>query len=307
MDQHCSTPFYVLITPARNEEAFIEKTIESVIHQTVLPVKWVIVDDGSTDKTAEIADTYAKRFPWIKLVRRAQRKDRNFAGKVYAFNDGLALVRSLEYEFVGNLDADISFGPDHFEFLISKMLEDPRLGVAGTAYTQEGWDSMRDSFEGQTSVHGACQLFRVQCFLDIGGYRPNPAGGVDWIAVMTARMKGWKTRNYPERRFHHYRSMGTAERSVLGAAFDYGKKDRFLGGSPIWELFRAGFRMTKRPILIGGFALLAGYCWAAVTRVERPVPRELIRFHRREQMKKLRLILGTLIRMKKVETYLPAD
>jgi len=307
MQQEHSLPPYVLITPARNEEAFIEKTIESMIHQTVTPVKWVIVDDGSTDRTPEIVDTYLKCYPWIELVRRAPRKDRNFAGKVYAFNDGFERIQDLQFAMVGNLDADISFGPDHFEFLLGKFVEDSRLGVAGTAYTQEGWDSTRDSFEGQASVHGACQLFRYQCFLEIGGYRANPAGGIDWIAVTTARMKGWKTRNYPERRYHHYRTMGTAERSQLGAAFDYGGKDYFLGGSPLWELFRAGYRMTKRPIIFGGIALLLGYCWAALKRVDRPISPELMRFHRREQMKKLRIIVGTLIKLRKAEKYLPAE
>src|SRR5882724_3159420 len=225
MNQPGSLPPYVLITPARNEEAFIEKTLESMVHQTFPPIKWVIVDDGSTDRTPEIVESYAKQYPWIELVRRPQRKDRNFAGKVYSFNDGLARVQSLQVELIGNLDADITFGHDHFEFLLRKLADDPTLGVAGTAYTEEGFDSIRDSFEGQTSVHGACQLFRFKCFQEIGGYQPSKAGGIDWIAVTTARMKGWKTQNYPERRFHHHREMGTAERSKLGAMFDYGKKD----------------------------------------------------------------------------------
>ena len=295
---------YVLITPARNEEEFIEKTIVSVVNQTTLPLKWVIVDDGSTDRTSEIVESYAKRYPWIALVRRAQRKDRNFAGKVYAFKDGLAQVQHLQVELIGNLDADISFGPDHFEFLLDRFVDDPKLGVAGTAYTQEDWDSTRDSFEGQTSVHGACQLFRIQCYQDIGGYQPSRAGGIDWMAVTTARMKGWRTRNYLERRFHHHRIMGTAQRSELGANFDYGKKDYFLGGSPVWELFRAGYRMTKKPRFFAGIALLFGYCSAAMQRVERPVSAELMLFHRREQMAKLRQILGSLIRLRKVDKFL---
>jgi poly-beta-1,6-N-acetyl-D-glucosamine synthase len=295
---------YALITPARNEEKFIERTITSVINQSQLPALWVIVDDGSTDRTPEIVESYSKHYPWIELIRRAQRKDRNFAGKVYAFNDGLVRVESLQVELIGNLDADISFGPDHFEFLLKKFEENPRLGVAGMAYTEEGWDSTLDSFEGQTSVHGACQLFRLQCYRDIGGYEPNRAGGIDWIAVTTARMKGWETRNYAERRFHHHRRMGTANRSKLGAMFDYGKKDYFLGGSPVWELFRAGYRMIKSPILFGGMALLFGYCLAAIQRIERPVSYELMRFHRHEQMVKLRLILGSLMRLKKINKFL---
>jgi glycosyltransferase involved in cell wall biosynthesis len=294
---------YVLITPAHNEETFIQKTLASMVAQTVLPERWVIVDDGSTDCTAEIVESYVKRHPWIELVRRPQRSDRNFAAKARAFGAGFERLQPLKIELIGNLDADISFGPDHFEFLIEKFAKDPTLGVAGTAYTQQDWDSTRDSFEGESSVHGACQLFRYRCFQDVGGYVPSRAGGIDWIAVTTARMKGWKTRNFPERRFRHHRLMGTAERGPVGAMFDYGKKDYFLGGSPIWELFRVAYQMTKPPVFIGGLALLSGFCWAALRRIERPVSRELMQFHRREQMKKLRAILGTIIRFNKVEKF----
>src|SRR5271165_1072058 len=129
MDQRCYLPPYVLITPARNEEAFIEKTIESVIHQTVLPTKWVIVDDGSTDRTAEIVSRYLVQYPWIEMVQMPQRRDRSFAAKVGAFNAGYERVRGLKYEIIGNLDADISFDKDHFEFLARKFSGDPTLGV----------------------------------------------------------------------------------------------------------------------------------------------------------------------------------
>jgi glycosyltransferase involved in cell wall biosynthesis len=231
------------------------------------------------------------------------RAERHFAGKVFAFNAGLDRVRHLQFDYLGTLDADISFSPDHFSFLLDRFSEDPRLGLAGTAYMQDGWDSTKDSFEGVTSVHGACQLFRYQCYLDIGGYVANRAGGIDWIAVTTARMKGWKTLNFPQRRFHHHRIMGTAERSRLGAAFDYGMKDYFLGGSPIWELCRVSYRITKPPVLGGGIALLAGYSWAAIKRVERPVTPELMRFHRREQMARLKSIIRSLMKFKLEKYY----
>jgi glycosyltransferase involved in cell wall biosynthesis len=298
---------YVLITPSRNEARLIEETIKSVVAQTILPQKWVIVNDGSTDATAEVVAKHAAQHSWIELVNRPVRKDRNFAAKVHAFNEGLQRVQGIPFELIGNLDADISFGPDQFEFLIGKFAGNPALGVAGTAYTQDGgWDSTRDSFEGEDSVHGACQLFRYECFQGIGGYCANRLGGIDWIAVTTARMKGWETRNYPDRRFHHPRAMGTAEKGPLGAAFDYGKKDYFLGGSPVWELFRVAYRMTKRPFVLGGIALLSGYCMGVIRRVERPVSRDLMRFHRGEQMKKLRMILGSMIKFKRVRTYLPS-
>lgn len=295
---------YVLITPARNEEAVIGHALTSMVAQTRLPIRWVIVDDGSTDGTADLVEAYSQQHPWIELVRRPRRANRDFAGKVNSFNAGVERVRSLSFDFIGNLDADISFSPDHFEFLIARLVENPKLGVTGTAYTQEGWDSTKDSFEGVTSVHGACQLFRRQCFLDIGGYVPNPAGGIDWIAVTTARMKGWQTRNFPERRFHHYRIMGTAQRNEVGAAFDYGMKDYFLGGSPIWEVCRVAYRSTKRPLLLGGLALLAGYSWGAIRRMERPVTPELVHFHRGEQMQKLKAIVRSAFSFKLEKYYL---
>jgi glycosyltransferase involved in cell wall biosynthesis len=295
---------YILITPAHNEEAFIEKTLESVCAQSSPPERWIIVDDGSTDRTAKIIAKYAARYPWIEVIHRPQRLDRSFAAKVQAFNAGLERVQSLPFDVIGNLDADLSFQPDYLEFLMRKFSEDPKLGVAGTPFTENGgYDSARDSFEGQSHVAGGCQLFRWQCFEDIGGYIPNRAGGIDWIAVTTARMKGWRTRSFPEKRFHHYRSLGTAGKSGVAASFSYGEKDYYLGGSPTWQLFRVAYRMTKQPVLIQGLALLTGYCWAALRRIKRPVTPELMRFHRGEQMKKLRAVLGALLRFKKVDSF----
>ena len=294
---------YVLITPAHNEERFITKTLESVAAQSLLPERWIIVNDGSIDKTADIAASYAQRFPWIQLVHRSPRLDRHFGAKVHAFNAGLERVGSLDFDVIGNLDADISFDPGYLEFLMKKFATDPTLGVAGTPFLENGYDSARDSFEGENHVAGGCQLFRRRCFQDVGGYVPNPGGGIDWIAVTTARMKGWKTRSFAEKRFHHYRTLGTAERSTIAASFSYGEKDYFLGGSPIWQLFRVAYRATKQPL--DGLALLLGYCWAAIRRVKRPVTRDLIRFHRREQMNKLRAIFRTLLRFKKLDNFSP--
>jgi len=294
---------YVLITPARNEERFIMKTLDSMIAQTRLPERWVIVDDGSIDTTGEIVKKYAASHPWIEVIRRPQRLDRSFGAKVQAFNAGLERARLLTFDVLGNLDADLSFEADYLEFLLQKFEEDPRLGVAGTPFLENGYDSAKDSFEGENHVAGGCQLFRRKCFEDIGGYIPNHAGGIDWIAVTSARMKGWRTRSFPEKRFQHYRPLGTAERNVVGSLFSYGEKDYYLGGSPVWQLFRVLYRMMKPPILIGGLALLAGYCWAGIRRIKRPISRELMRFHRREQMKKLRAIFGVVLRFKKVDSF----
>jgi glycosyltransferase involved in cell wall biosynthesis len=295
---------YILITSARNEQSFIAKTLDSVVAQRQLPERWIVIDDGSTDQTAEIIENYAKKFPWIMSIRNPRREGRNFAAKADNVNAALVQSQNIEFDVLGNLDADTSFDPNYMEFLMKKFSEDPRLGVAGTPFTQEnGYDSAKDSFEGENFVAGPCQLFRRECFREIGGYTASPAGGVDWIALMTARMKGWTTRSFVEKRFLHHRSLGTAERSELAALFSYGEKDYYLGGSPVWQLFRVTYRIAKKPFLIGGVALMSGYCWAAVRRVKRPISAELMRFHRREQMKKLKGIFRALLKFRKVENF----
>lgn len=294
---------YVLITAARNEERLIGQTLAAVIGQTHRPERWVIVDDGSEDRTAEIVEQHARQHPWIILLRRPVRAARSFSGKAHAVNAGLEAMRDIDFEIVGNLDADVTFEPDYLGFVVEKFVHRRRLGIAGTPFTETGYDSSRDSFEGENYVAGPCQLFRYQCFEEIGGYVAHHAGGVDWMAVMMARMKGWEVRSFPEKRFHHHRTLGTAERSPLRALFSYGEKDYYLGGSPIWQLFRATYRIANRPFVFGGLALGLGYLWAALRRTPRPVSAELMRFHRREQMKKLRAILWSAARLNKVDSF----
>jgi poly-beta-1,6-N-acetyl-D-glucosamine synthase len=304
MNQRLGLPSYVLVTPARNESAFIEKTIETVIKQTVLPVRWVIVNDGSTDETGNIVAKYAALHDWIELVNRPVRKERNFAAKVHAFNAGQERLKDIPYEIIGNLDSDVALDPDHFEFLLTKFKENPRLGVAGTVFREQGdYNSETSSFEGQNHVSGQCQVFRRECFQEIGGYFANEAGGIDWIAVTTARMMGWKTRSYREKSFFHYRQMGTAERGVLASSFSYGEKDYYLGGSPVWELFRVVYRMTQRPYLLDGIALGSGYGWAVLRRTKRPISKELMKFHRKEQMRKLSAILKCAATLKPIDKF----
>ena len=277
---------YVLITPARNEKAFIEETIKSVITQTVLPLRWVIVSDGSTDGTDEIVARYATDHPWITLLRMPERKERHFAGKVYAFNAGYAAVADQSYDIIGSLDADITFGPDYVEFLLSRFATDPQLGVAGTPFREEtrGYDYRFTSLD---HVSGACQLFRRECFEEIGGYVPIKIGGIDLAAVITARMRGWRTRTFPETFCFHHRVMGTAKQSALMVALRGGQGDYMLGGHPLWEIPRCIYQMSRSPIVLGGVLRLAGFMWALIARYEKPVSAEFVRFRRAEQMKRL--------------------
>ncbi len=172
---------YVLITPARNEAAFIEETIRSVIAQTVRPLKWVIVSDGSTDGTDEIVRKHAVEHDWIELVRMPERNERHFAGKVYAFNAGYARVQGLDYKFIASLDADVSFDVEYCEFVLSKLVENPLLGVAGTPF-REGDTTYDYRYTSLDHVSGACQFFKRECFESIGGYVPLQVGGIDLVA-----------------------------------------------------------------------------------------------------------------------------
>ena len=295
---------YVLISPARNEEKNIEKTLKSMVEQTHLPLKWVIVNDGSTDGTAAIVRRYLPTYPWMELIEMPVRRDRSFAAKVNSFNAAYDRVKHLNYEVIGNLDADLSFDKDYLEFLMEKFSEDPLLGVVGTIFKEEGgYSSDTDSFEGQTHVAGGCQLFRRKCFEEVGGYVPNKAGGIDWIAVTTARMRGWKTRSFRERWFFHHRILGTAERGHFAKWFKYGEKDYFMGGHPVWELCRVAYRLAKKPYLMGGVALGLGYVWGFLSRMPRPVTKDFIKFHQREQMTKLKAVLKSILMCRRVDNF----
>jgi poly-beta-1,6-N-acetyl-D-glucosamine synthase len=285
---------YVLITPARNEAHYIELTIKSVIAQTQLPLKWVIVSDGSTDGTDEIVKRYA-RHDWIELLRMPERKERHFAGKVHAFNAGYARLKDLDYGVIGSLDADISFEPDYFAFLLSKFAALPRLGVTGTPFS-EGGTTYNYRFTSCDHVSGACQLFRRACFEDIGGYQPIKEGGIDLAAVVTARMKGWQTRCFTEKACEHHRKMGTGSHKLMRYAFKGGYHDYLMGVHPVWQSARCLYQTTRKPYFVWGALLLAGYTWAALRRARRPVSREFVAFRRREQVHKLRSFLGNLAR-----------
>lgn len=281
-------PSYVLVTPARNEVQFIESTIQSVVAQTMRPLKWVIVSDGSTDGTDEIVSRYAVAHEWIELLCMPERKERHFAGKVYAFSAGKSRLDNLPYEAIANLDADITFEKDYFTYLLGKLAMDPLLGVVGTPYVEKTGESFDYEFTSLDHVSGACQLFRRECYEGIGGYVPVKVGTIDCIAVITARMKGWKTRTFTGKVSQHHRKVGTAERGPIEANFYTGVMDYAIGNHPLWQFFRTAYQATKRPIVARGLALGGGFLWATLRHAKRPVSREFIAFHRREQMERLK-------------------
>lgn len=279
---------YVLVTAAKNEQAYIEKTLDSVVNQTVLPQRWIIVSDGSTDRTDDIVSDYARRYPWIELMRMPERNDRDFSGKAVSFNSGYQRIKQIPHQAVGSLDADLSFSADYFSFLLEKFESDPGLGVAGTPFS-EGGETYDYRFSSPDYVSGACQLFRRECFDQIGGYVPVKGGGIDVIAVMTARLNGWRARTFTDKVCIHHRPMSSANhKDKLMASFKLGQRAYRVGFHPVWQVFRSIYQMTRKPYLTGGLALFFGYFSSMLRRAERPISRELMEFQRRDQMRRLR-------------------
>src|SRR5271167_3138110 len=289
-------PSYVLITPARNEAEYIELTLKSVVAQTVPPLRWVIVSDGSTDGTDDIVRKYAANYPWIELVRMPERRERSFAGKAIAVSTGQKKLGELQYDVIGNLDADVSFDPDYFSFLMDRFAENRKLGVAGTAF-REGNLSYNYEFVGIEHVSGMCQMFRRECFEEIGGYAAIRSGGIDLIAVLSARAKGWETRTFEEKRFVHHRTQGSALHAGFRERLHVGRKDYLIGNHLLWEVFRSIYQMKYKPYVAGGLLILASYVWNWVRGVERTIPVELITLRRSEQLNRLKAIFQRRVRL----------
>jgi glycosyltransferase involved in cell wall biosynthesis len=263
------------------------------------------VDDGSTDATAAIVASVAAGRDWIELIQIPQHEHRDFASKVRSFKKGYDRVRELRYAVIGNLDGDISFDPDYLEFLLTQFTRDQNLGVVGTVFREEnGYRSDVDSFEGETHVAGGCQLFRRECFEQVGGYVPNRCGGVDWIAVTTARMLGWRTRSFRDKSFFHHRPLGGgSNKGAFSRAYAYGQKDYYLGGHPVWELVRSVYQMTRKPLIVGGVGLGLGYASMLWRRPARPVSPEFVKFHRAEQMAKLKKIVRSVAKFNRIDPF----
>jgi glycosyltransferase involved in cell wall biosynthesis len=289
---------YVLITPARNEAAHLPALIASVVAQTCRPMRWLIVSDGSTDATDDIVREAAAEHGWIQLLRRERDPERHFGGKALAVNAAYDAMRDLAFQFVGNLDADLTLPADYYECLLAKCEAEPALGVVGTPFVEDpdrpDVHSYAHRFADLNHVSGACQFFRRECFEQIGGYVPIKGGGIDWVAVTTARMKGWNTRTFLDRVARHHRTMGTADRGVLRARFRHGQEEYLVGGHPLWQLLRGIFQMRNRPLVLGGLALILGYATAWATRRQTPVPAPLRAFHRQEQLARLRRAVSGL-------------
>ncbi len=281
---------YVLVTAAYNEEKFISKTIESIISQTVRPKKWVIVSDGSTDRTDEIVGSYSRTHDFIQLQRICEEHPRNFAAQVNAINTGCQSLKELEFDFIGNVDADVSFEPEYYERLLAKFDEDANLGLAGGYIHEESNGVFRGRSTNSTeSVAHAVQLFRLMCFETVGGYLPLPYGGPDWVAEIISRKNGWGVRSFPELPVRHYRPTSSAGGIVRGR-YREGLMDRSVGSDPVFETMKCLSRIRTKPYLVGALIRLSGYIWSSCQGRGLAVPQDVAEFLRSEQRARVRSV-----------------
>lgn len=282
---------YVLVTAARNEDAFIEKTIKSVIAQTVRPMKWAIVSDGSTDRTEEIVNDYSKYYCFMHLIVTEGEGSRNFSSKVNAIHKGLDSLVHLDYCFIGILDADIVLEKNYFEVMLERFDLNEKLGLAG------GWtyDPINGQFQEtpgnrKRSVAGGTSIFRRECFEGIGGYLPIATGGEDHLAEIMARMHEWKTETFLDQKVFHLRAHSIEGTNLLGARYRLGLQDYFLGYHPFYEILKSLSRIPLRPYLIGSICSLWGYFHGALSRKPIIVPTDVAEYLRSEQIDRIKKI-----------------
>jgi poly-beta-1,6-N-acetyl-D-glucosamine synthase len=278
---------FVVMTAAYNEQENIGKTIESMLAQRLLPKRWVIASDGSTDGTDAIVESYAARYDFIRFLRISRPPGRSFGSKVAALHKAYKLFDGISYNHVGNLDADVTIDSNYYEDLIAHFERSPDLGIAGGLVFEES----NGVFEGRRanrlySVAHAGQLVRRACFDAINGYAILEYGGEDWHAQVSARMKGWTSGSVAELKIYHHRHTGKAG-SILRHKFRQGRMDYAFGSDPLFEILKCVERFAESPVVAGGASRLCGFLWSWIRRDERPVSPEFVAFLRNEQRHKI--------------------
>jgi glycosyltransferase involved in cell wall biosynthesis len=277
---------YIVITPVRDEEEHLASTIESMLAQTIRPVEWVIVNDGSMDGTAKIINEYAARVPWIRAVHRENRGFRKSGGGVVeAFNDGLAVLTASNWDFIVKLDGDLAFDRDYFASCFENFQRDSRLGVGGGVICYLGEDGSK-TFEPCPAFHvrGATKIYRRACWEAIGGFWPAP--GWDTIDEVKANMHGWNTRSFPDLHLVHHRITGSADGPWRGFIKN-GRANYISGYHPLFMMAKCGGRFVRGEIR-ASLALLYGFVTGYLNRIPQVSDPEMIRYIRSQQLRRLR-------------------
>jgi glycosyltransferase involved in cell wall biosynthesis len=276
---------YVIVTPVRDEQEYIENTIKSVISQTLQPLQWIIVNDGSTDNTGAIIENYAKAIPWIKAVHRLNRGARVAGGGVIeAFYDGYHSIDSQKWDFIIKLDGDLSFDADYFEKCFRKFDRDPKLGIGGGVITHliDGTSEIEES--PLFHVRGATKIYRKACWDAIG--RLIQAPGWDTLDEVKANMLGWKTQSFPDIKLIHHRFTGQAD----GAWRNWiknGTANYISGYHPLFMYLKCLKRIFQKPYVLGSVGLFYGFIKGYIKKIPQIDDKELIHYIREQQLRKL--------------------
>lgn len=274
----------LLITPARDEAAHLERTIRAVAAQTRRPDLWLIVDDGSSDATPEILARAAAELPFLRVLHAPQHDLRDgdrlaVAAEARAFNWALAEVALEDYTHVGKLDADVELSSEYLERLLERFAADPQLGVAGGGLLERGRAGWQPAKVPAHHVRGALKTYSRECFAAIGGIEERL--GWDTIDETYARMNGFATRSFPELTARHHRPVATRGGTLRGRA-RHGQCAYVLRYGGWWVALRSLKVACSRPYGLSGVAFLYGYVRAALRRADRVEDERFRRFVARE-------------------------
>jgi glycosyltransferase involved in cell wall biosynthesis len=249
---------YIIVSPVKDEERFVEFTLRSVTSQSLKPIGWLIVNDGSEDRTAEIVNRYAASHPFIRMVSNPRTGIRQTGSAVMrAFNFGLEFIRGKPYDFIVKLDCDLSFEPDYFEKLLQRCSGDPRLGIASGIYLeQERSGAWRPVPMPAYHAAGACKVIRRRCFEEIGGFIVG--AGWDTVDEIRATTRGWKTLHFPDLKMKHHKPEGSGI-GAIQTGIMHGEIYYLTGGSKLFFLLKVIHRLGTKPYVAGALALLRGY------------------------------------------------
>jgi glycosyltransferase involved in cell wall biosynthesis len=275
---------YCIITPVRDEEEFIGATIEAVAAQTIRPAEWIIVDDGSVDRTGSIIDQYAQKYPWIRAANRENRGFRSTGGGIEGFLYGVELLETKDWEFLVNLDGDLTFSPQYFEKCFDQFRRNPALGIGGgTIYNKIG-DGLYLEKCVDYHVRGATKIYRRRCWDSLGGM----LRGLGWDTVdeIKAHMRGWSTFTFPDLHLIHHRATNAAL-GRWGGGVKNGHSDYIVGYHPLFFAAKCACRIFKPPFLIGALALAYGFLRSYLLSAPRVNDPEFIRYIREQQLRRL--------------------
>lgn len=276
---------YVLITAVHNEEKYIQYPLESVLSQTYIPLKWIIVSDGSTDETENILKKYEDNNSFIRCFRlEKDSRNKGFISKVHALRHACEMVKGENYDYIGILDGDVSFCDKYYQNIMGEFNKNRTLGIAGGFVHERDRNGIFQSrtHNRERSVPGAVQMFRRECYEMVGGLKPIVYGGEDAYAEIVARATGWEVRAFPDYPVFHHKP-GHLKRGIWKERFREGKMDYTIGNHPFFESMKFIRRIPEYPVFIGAAVRMLGYLDALVRREDRIPPPDMLKQLKAEQ------------------------